>query len=409
MPTPVHGIEDLREQRAGLFEQMKTISAKAKEDARDLTAEEDQEYQRIDGEFDALSKRIEREEKEAGIEAKMSRSTAAPDADGSPAGDGKEKASGRDSDGYKEAFESYVRTRGGMGEAMKPEQFAALAVGVDSTGGYLVPDEFHTELVQSARTFGVMRQLARIIPTSNNGDLLISTVATRATAAWTAEAVAFTESEDTFGRVTLAAFKLGAIAKVSDEMVSDSYFPIMSFLARSLGEAIGLLENTAFVVGTSGSTTSPEGLFAKATVGTTAVGTNVITAGELIDLYHSVIQPYRRGASWIMKDATAKAVRKLAESTGQFLWQPGLQAGMPDTLLGQPVWTDPDVDALATGKKVIAFGDIAAAYWIRDVEGITAKVLNELYAASGQVGFRISRRTDGDLVDAAAVRLLLTA
>jgi HK97 family phage major capsid protein len=107
----------------------------------------------------------------------------------------------------------------------------------------------------------------------------------------------------------------------------------------------------------------------------------------------------------MMRDSTVQAVRKLKTTDNQYLWQPGLQAGQPDLLLGRPLLVDPDVPAIGTVAESVVFGDIGRGYWIRDVEGVSIKVLNELYAANGQVGFRLHRRTDGDLVDTQAVRI----
>jgi HK97 family phage major capsid protein len=109
-----------------------------------------------------------------------------------------------------------------------------------------------------------------------------------------------------------------------------------------------------------------------------------------------------------MRDATLKAIRKLKESTGQYLWQPGLQAGAPDLLLGRPVYVDPNAPAMTTGLDSILFGDVSK-YWIREVGSVTVQRLDELYAANGQVGFILDRRVDGDLVDTAAVRVLTQA
>lgn len=395
-------IEDLREQRAGLFQRMSEITASAEAENRDLNAEETQEYDRVEADFDALTKRIGRLEKEAGFTGGISRKDAAPDSDA----EGRAEKRGTASPEYRAAFDALLRARGNVA-VLTAEQRAAMQVGTDAEGGFTVPNDFYNQLVESEREFGVMRQLARIIVTGNSGDLEIPALDTRATAAWTAEEAPFTQSESTFRNVVLKSYKAAAISKISDELLHDSAFDLLDFLARDLGEAVGILENAAFVAGTSGSTTTPEGIVKKATVGKTFAAVNAIASDELIDLYHSLIEPYRSNAVWIMKDATVGAVRKLKDSgtPGQYLWQPGLQAGQPDMLLGRPLYVDKDVPAIAASAESVVFGDIGRAYWIRDVEGISVKVLNELYAANGQVGFRVHRRTDGDVVDPAAVRI----
>jgi HK97 family phage major capsid protein len=418
------GISDAREHRVALVRQMRELNDRAVEERRDLTSEERQTYERLDAEQDALGTRIREAERALDLEAQLDvrrlnrderensireeELAAFDSAEGRYiTGPEAERMIARrptSSRAYRDAFETYLRARGMVGE-MPAEQRAALQVGTDAEGGYTVPDEFLRELVIAEREFGIMRQLARIVTTGDDGDLLIPTVATRATAAWTAEEAAFTESEPTFGQVILRSYKVGAISKVSDELLHDSAFDILAFLARDLGEAVGILENTAFVTGASGSTTTPEGIVKKATVGKTFAANNAITADELIDVYHSLLSPYRANAVWMMRDSTVQAVRKLKTTENQYLWQPGLQAGQPDLLLGRPLLVDPDVPAIGTVAESVVFGDIGRGYWIRDVEGVSIKVLNELYAANGQVGFRLHRRTDGDLVDTQAVRI----
>lgn len=417
-------IADARERRAQLFEQMRAITDKAVAEKRDLTSEESQEWDRLDGEIESLAKDIRRAERELGLESEMSRDVVNPDGRGENTereaaffdmaegryvtGAGVEeriRTRPTASRAYRDAFEALVRAtvRGGIAN-LSAEQRAALQVGTDSEGGYLVPDEFYRQLQESLREFGIVRELATIITTGDHGDLQVPQVATHMTAAWTAEEAAFTQSEPTFGQKILGAFKAGAISKISDELLLDSAFDVLGFLARDAGQALALLENTAFVTGASGSTTTPEGIVKKATVGKTFAANNAITADELIDLYHSVLSPYRGRAVWMMRDSTVQAVRKLKDTTNQYLWQPGLQAGQPDLFLGRPLRVDPDVPAIATVAESVVFGDIAG-YWIRDVEGISVKVLNELYAANGQVGFRVHKRTDGDLVDTSAVKV----
>jgi HK97 family phage major capsid protein len=177
-------------------------------------------------------------------------------------------------------------------------------------------------------------------------------------------------------------------------------------MAKSAGEAIGIKANTYFVTGTGSG--QPNGIVTAASLGKTAAGAAAITGDEIIDLYHSLLRPYRKRAVFLMKDSTVQLIRKLKSSDNQYLWQPGLQAGQPDVLLGRPLYTDPDMPAATTGLKSVLFADVSK-YWIRSVGTVTVKRLEELYAATGQVGFRVDRRLDGDLVDSAAAKYLIQA
>lgn len=396
-------IEDLRARRKGLLDEMRELQSAAEAADRDLTAEEAQEFERREADFDAITGRIDRLEKLEGLASDTQRENPAVADTETEEVISADPAEVREIE--RRAFEKVLRNKGDVSKLDRDER-AALQVGTDSEGGYTVPDSFARQLIESMREFGVINGLATHISTGDNGQLTIPTVATNATAAWTAEEAAYTQSEGTFGQVVLNAYKVGVVSKISDELIVDSAFDLLGWLARDHGEALGLKTGEAYAVGASNATDKPRGLMNKATVGvTTAVNTG-FTADELIDLQHSVSSPYRASASWVMNDSTVKVLRKFTDQNDQYIWQPGLQAGSPDTLLGAPVFTDPSIDSVAATKVVALFGDVAKAYIIRDVEGVTVKVLNELYAANGQVGFRTSLRTDGDLRDASAAKTL---
>lgn len=408
-------ITDLREKRASLYEQMKEVLEAAGDDG--LSAEDAKKYDALEADFDAVTRDVERLEKVEGIAPSMTRDAALDDRDAERADDPNPNADLRTralrgddvarrefvgTDEYADAWESYVRNGFKRG-TITSEQRAALQVGTDSEGGYTVPDVFLRQLLESKREFGVIDGLATHFSTSDNGQVTVPTVATYGTSVLTAEEAAFTESEDTFGQKVFDAYKYGRIEKISDELVTDSAFDILGVVARLAGTSLAIVTGTAFATGDGSG--KPNGIFTAATTGVTAASNAAITGNELIDLYHSVLSPYRANSVWVLRDSTAAAVRKLVDGNSQYLWQPGLQAGQPDTLLGRPVHTDPNAPAIATVADSVLFGDVSA-YWIRDVEGTTVKVLDELYAANGQVGFRIHMRTDGDLVDASAVKVL---
>jgi HK97 family phage major capsid protein len=396
-------IEDLRLRRKGLLDEMREIQATAEAADRDLSGEEVQEFERRESDFDAISGRIDRLEKMEGYAADSQRENPAIADTSEESPISADPAEVREIE--RRAFEKVLRNKGDLSRLDRDER-AALQVGTDSEGGYTVPDAFERQIIESMREFGVIGSLATRIVTADNGQVTIPTVATNATATWTAEEAAYTQSEGTFGQVVLNAYKVGVISQISDELITDSAFDLLSWLARDHGEALGLKTGEAYAVGASNATDKPRGLVNRATTGVTSAVNTGFTADELIDLQHSVTAPYRANAAWLMNDATVKIVRKFQDQDDQYIWQPGLQAGSPDTLLGRPVLTDPSIDTVAATKKVIVFGDIEKAYVVRDVEGITVKVLNELYAANGRVGIRTSLRTDGDLRDANAAKVL---
>ena len=312
---------------------------------------------------------------------------------------GKEKT-GRASEEYKANFWNAMRSKVPL-----PSVVNALEEGTDSEGGYLVPDEYERTLVEALEEENVFRQLANVIRTSS-GDRKIPVVATKGTASWIDEEGAYTESDDSFGQVSIGAYKVGTMIKVSEELLNDSVFDLESYIAKEFARRIGAKEEEAFFTGDGSG--KPLGVLAAtggAETGVTSASSTAITADELMDLFYSLKSPYRKKAVWVLNDSTIKAVRKLKDSTGQYLWQPSLMAGTPDTLLGRPVKTSAYMPVIAAGAKTIAFGDFSY-YWIADRQGRSFKRLNELYAANGQVGFLGSQRVDGKLVLSEAVKVL---
>jgi HK97 family phage major capsid protein len=300
------------------------------------------------------------------------------------------------------AGESYIRYGAG---GMTPEEKRDLSVGSNAAGGYLVPIEMAKQIVIYEREFGVMRQLSTEFSTSIGDTVNVPRITAFGTSGWVGEGNAFTESDPTIGQVQFSAYKSTHIAQVSEELLQDTAFDVSSLLARIFGQNLGALQNNAFVSGNG--TGRPTGIANNVTTGATLASNVAVTADELVNTYHSLLRPYRAQASWVIHDNTVAAIRKLVTGVSgdkTYLWQPGLQAGQPDTLLGRPVYTDPDVATMANSAKCILFGDFKAGYWIRNAGGITIQRMNELYAATGQVGFRIWQRVDGKQVDALAVK-----
>ena len=188
--------------------------------------------------------------------------------------------------------------------------------------------------------------------------------------------------------------------------MADSAFNIEAYLAGEFGRRIGAAEEEAFLVGDGSN--KPTGIFAKSggvEEGLKAAGQAAITADELIDLFYVLCAPYRKNAVWLTNDSTVKAIRKLKDNQGQYLWQPALTAGSPDMILGRPIHTSSFVPELKAGAKTVAFGDLSY-YWIADRAGRSFKGLNELFATTGQVGFMATQRVDGKLILPEAVKVL---
>jgi HK97 family phage major capsid protein len=433
-------IEELRHKRADAFESMKEINDKAEAESRDLTAEEKQEFERLEGEFDSFTERVERQERMEGHTASVTQREA-PKEDRSEWDEdvefydakpeirdlseltldylrekrAKVPASFRefnqlrrgtlphDAPEYRLAF--YKWFTGGP-EVLSEQEKRVMSKASAGAGLNLVPTSFQNELIVALRDFGVMRQLGDVVTTETGEALQWPGFSAHGTAAWVAENGAYTASDDTASQTTLNAYKAGTLVKVSEELLPDSAFDLEAYFRGEFGQRIGILENTAYVAGDGSG--KPTGVTTQASAGVTAAGAAAITADELIDLYHALSPPYRRNGAFVLNDSTIKLVRKLKDSDGQYLWQPGLQMGQADALLGKPVYADPDMPAATTGLVSVLFGDFSY-YKIRDVNGIAFQRLNELYAENGQVGFKAYHRTDGKLLLTSAVKKLTQA
>lgn len=393
----------LFDRRATLWEQAKAfLDERRSANNGLLTAEDEQTYSRMEAELETLTKEIGRTERAERMERELARATATPltSMPGTSPDTPEETKRGRASKAYKAAFWDAMRLNHSPLEIRN-----ALSEGVDSEGGYLVPDEFEATLVTSLADENVMRSIAKVIQTTS-GDRKIPVVSTHGAASWLDEGKVMTESDEVFDQVSLSAFKLGTFLKISEELLQDAAFNVEAYLADEFARRIGAAEEEAFIAGDGRG--KPTGIFA-ATGGapspvTTAKATD-ITADELIDLHYALRAPYRKNATWLMNDATVKTVRKLKDSTGQYLWQPALTLGAPDTILGRPVATSTFVPEIKASAKSVAFGDFSY-YWIADRQGRSFKRLNELFATSGQVGFLATQRVDGKLILPEAVQVL---
>lgn len=388
----------LREKRAKLWNDTKAFLDSHRGEDGMVSAEDNATYEKMEADVVALGREIERLERQAAMDRELDQPTASPLVSRPSTAVDKQKA-GRASDEYKSAFWNMIRSR-----ATGPSVQNALQIGTDSEGGYLVPDEYERTLVQGLEEENVLRSLCTVIQTSS-GDRKIPIVASHGTASWVDEEGTIPESDDSFGQISIGAHKVATMIKVSDELLQDSVFNIENYIAYEFARRIGAAEEEAFITGDGSG--KPTGLLHA----TNGAGTGVTTAGatiaadEIFDLVHSIKSVYRKKAVFLLNDSTLKAIRKLKDGQGQYLWQPGIKEGQPDTLLNYKLVTSPFMPEIAAGKKVILFGDFKS-YWIADRQGRSFQRLNELFAVTGQIGFRATQRVDGRLILAEAMKCL---
>lgn len=387
-------IVELREKRAKLWATMEGFLETHRTSMGVLSADDDTTYNNMEKELDALTNEIKRMERRDAIEQELNKPTQQPLTQKPMAAQDPKKV-GRASNAYKEDFGCHLRG--------KQLIHNVLSTTVDANGGYLVPTEFERQIVEALREQNIMRTLCKVITTESERKIPVA--ATHSVANWTAENAAFTESSPTFDQKTIDAYKLTDLIKVSIELLDDSAFDLEDYIANEFAYAFGAAEEQAFCVGTGSG--QPTGLFTAkgAQVGVTAASATAITADELINLVYSLKAPYRKNAKFLMNDATVSAIRKLKDSNGAYLWQPSIQAGQPDKLLGYDLYTSPFVPTAAAGALPVAFGDFKN-YWIADRSGRTVQRLNELYSTNGQVGFVGTQRVDGKIILPEGIKLL---
>lgn len=365
-----------------------------------LSEEDAKTYTEMEQKVKNYSAEIDRMQAMDAMERDLALPTSAPITAKPMNGASDEEETGVKSKAYRKSFWNAMRQK-----VVRPEVMNALQVGTDSEGGYLVPDEFEHTLVEALQEENIFRKLAHIIQTAS-GDRKIPVVASKGTASWVDEEGSITESDDSFGQVSIGAYKLGTLIKVSNELLNDSVFPLEGYISKEFARRIGAKEEDSFFNGDGDG--KPVGIFHStggAQVGVTAASTSAITADEIIDLFYSLGAPYRKKAVWVLNDATVKSIRKLKDGNGNYLWQPALTSDTPDTLLGRPVYTSTSVPTIASGAKVIAFGDFSF-YWIADRQGRVFKKLSELYATTDQTGFVATQRVDGKLILPEAIKVL---
>ena len=393
-------INELREKRNQAWEAAKAF-VEAKKDKDGLLSDADrQTYAQMEQKVKDYGAEIERMERQEAIDREMSAATSTPITAKPAATAAKQDTkTGRAADAYKDSFWKQMRNKTNV------EVRNALSVGVDTEGGYLVPDTYEKHLVEALHDEMVIRRLAHVFTTSS-GSHKIPVVGTHGTANWVEETGEIPETTETFGQKYIGAHKLTALIKVSEELLNDSAFDLEDYFRREFSRRFSNAEEIAFVTGDGNG--KPTGLFSNdegADVGISAASATAITGDEIVRLYHSLRAPYRNKAVWLMNDSTLEAIRLLKDNNGQYIWRAGLTEGAPDTILGRPVYTSTAVPGIGAGQKVMAFGDFSY-YWIGDRQGISFRRLNELYATTGQVGFLATKRVDAKLILPEAIKVM---
>lgn len=425
-------MQTLIEGRAKAWEEAKALLDTAAKEERDLTSEEARTYDRINSDLDAKDKRLKElsdlEARNKDFEEQRSEFSKILQ----PKPEEEKRNNKPDSD--EERLVRWIKASAD-GSEYAPRSIEIKMTGQDyrnvqsriehrtlskltaAAGANVVDETFATRLYEHLIENSTVRMAgATIIPTGGGEQMTFPRTTAHGGASLVAEAGTIPASDATFGQVVLDAYKYGKLTQVSHELANDSAVNLLDYLARDSGRALGNASGAHYINGTG--TGQPEGIITAASVGVTgpagttvslgAQGTANQGADALLNLIYSVSSPYRRNGKFLTNDASVKGFRTLKDTTGQYIWSPSLQVGAPDSIFGYPVLTDPNVPVMAANARSIAFGDFSA-YYIRDVEGMRYERSDDFAFNQDLITFRGLIRTDGALMDTAAIKVFVNS
>jgi len=434
-------VKELREKAGKLADRIKELARQA--EGREFTAEEKENWEKLNKEYNDLLKQIERAELVEQLDRDMGDPQARnlpgrEDTHGTPADDSGRRQVATDEQRAL-ALQAWMRTQSGL-ELTEPQREAAaacelnpgrreltlrlfttdqftnrqrlirhthpgvieraLSVNTGASGGFIVPSGFINRVEDALLFYGGMRQVAEILRTETGEELSWPTDNdTSNSGERLGEGQAVTEAAPTFGQVKLNAYVYSSkLVRVPVSLLQDAAFDLVNWLAAKLGERISRAQNSDYTTGIRGN--QPWGIVTAATLGVTAAAQAAIDWDELKQLIHSVDVAYRTGARWMFHDNTALALRQIRDGMGREIWQSNAREGLPDTIEGYPVTLNNDMaSTIATTAKTIIFGQLTK-YKIRDVQIIIVRRLVERYAEYNEEGFVAFMRSDGALIDA---------
>lgn len=392
-------VKELLDEKAVLHDQMTDLVERATKEGREMTSDEDQQFDAINKEYEAINGKLERAQRIEKLNAEKAKEV-------------KQEVKEKKEPEYDNVFWKYFKR--GMRSLTSPEQNVLSQFrGTDpqtttvTAGGYTIPTGFSNELSIAMAAWGGMLQVSRIVRTETGNQIDWPTVDdTATTGALLTEAGTGVVGDMTFGTKTLNSYMYySKIVQVSVQLLQDSYFDLQSFLRDAFARRLGTIINSHATVGTGSS--QPNGVVTAASVGKTSASNSTVTFAEMVDLVHSVDPAYRNNGRFMLEDASLAIIKKLSIGTSdaRALWQPSWRDGTPDTIDGYPYTINQDMASFGAGNKPIAFGDFSQ-YVIRLAGDTTFVRLDERYMEKLLVGFLAYQRMDGELIDTNAIKVL---
>ena len=288
------------------------------------------------------------------------------------------------------------------GEIRSYESFASenrdLTKGTDSAGGYTVATTMYDRIVQKLEdSSAILNSGVTILRTDRGEDITVPKTTTTTAAALVAEAGAVAESDPVFNSVTLGSYKYGVLVQASSELMKDSSFNISNFLADQGGVALGKAIAADIAAGSGSS--RPKGLMNATTSFGTSASATTITAANILEVLYTMPQQYKNAdTKWFASPGAERLIRSLQDSTNQYIWQPGMQAGIPDQLFGHDFITDGFIDAPTSGKKALGFCH-APSFFVRFAGGVNVESSTDYAFANDLVTLRFLMRMDCNGID----------
>jgi len=396
-------MQSLHTRRLKAWEQAKALldSAEGRADHA-LTADEEQTYQRLNADIDQIDVRVkewaEGEKRRAEAEAAFRDLLAKPEDRNAP------KPEAQDTDAQ---LRKFFKGEGGKAFEIRSDrvermdEFRVLSKLTAGAGGNTVKTSFYDRLMAHLiEVSGILQAGPTVLTTTSGEQIQIPKTTGHSTATLTAEAATIAASDPTFGQVPLDAFKYPVLLQLSNELITDTSVDLEGYVAMQAGRACGNAFGAHAITGTG--TSQPNGLVTAATLGVTGAASvaGAFSFDNLIDLFFSVIAPYRNSPScaWMLRDSALATARKLKDTNGSYLWTPAATLGAPDTILSKPVYTDPNIAAVALSAKSVIFGDISQ-YFVRKVGTIRFEQSGDFAFDKDLITYRAVLRADGDLVD----------
>ena len=379
--------------RQQAWHQAKAIIDVATAEKRDLSAEEEQTYSRLNNELNERAATIAKLREDESRELRMDAAT-------------REIADQVRPVASAPVNEDVAMIRSLIKGDIRSHNFERRDITKGSAGAP-VPTSFYNQVIAQARLVAPVLGTSTVLNTAGGENLQIPSQFSWSTAALPGEGTAITESDAQFNAfVTLSAYKYSFLTQLTTELLEDSGVDILGFLAQMTGNALGYAVGSALTVGSG--TNQPKGIVTASSVGGTSGTATGFTADNLIDLLYSLDGAARNlpGVGWMMTGQSVGRVRKLKDTAGNYVFQPALAMDSPDMLLGKPIYENPNMAEATTGTKSVIVGHLPS-YYVRTVGGLKLDRSDEYAFNAGLVTFRATWRVDGNLPQTSHIKHLL--